>query len=150
MKNLKITLLLAIFVLTASFTYAQGVRITPIQSDSTVSSTKPIPEPTIYIGTNILGGEQTKDALLKNPCITAKGGDLEWSIISYRVTFVRQINGNGVEESPITITGACFTKEIISKIKSYSSGTVIEFSNIKIQSSAGIRTIPTTLAVRVR
>jgi hypothetical protein len=157
MKKHKTTLLLAAFVLTASFAYAQCVKITPIHSDTIVYNEKSIPEPTVYIGENLTGGVQTKELLLENPCVTAKSGELEWSIVSYRVTFVKIINSKGevsegVEEPPITVMGACFTNEIISKIKSklYPLGVNIEFSDIKIQNSAGIRTIPTILMVRIK
>jgi len=149
MKKYKITLLLSAFILTTNFVVAQKVTITPTPSDTTVSHTKPVREPTIHIGNSLTGGRQTKDAILENPCMSVVGGEVEWSILSYRVTFVRQVNGNGVEDAPITVRGACFTNEVISKIKSYPAGTNVEFSDIKIQSSAGVKIVPTVLMVQL-
>ena len=140
---------LSAFVLTTNFVVAQKVTITPIPSDTTVSHTKSVPKPTIYIGTNILGGIYTKEKLLENPFLSVSSE--EWSIVSYKVTFVRMKGNtnNGVEDAPIMVKGANFTNEIISKIKSYPSRTVIEFTDIKIQNKAEIKIVPVTLMVRV-
>jgi hypothetical protein len=60
-------------------------------------------------------------------------------------------NGNNcVEDPPISVTGAQFTEQIISKIKSAPSRTTIEFSEIRIQSSAGTRIQTTVLMVRIQ
>jgi len=145
-------LLLAVaFIFTASFVYAQNTAKQPVTTkDSTVYRVKPSPNPTIYIGTNILGGIQTKDTILENPCLSI--ASTEWSILSYKVTFVR-MKGNsngGVEDPPIMVRGACFTDEVIAKIQSYPPRTVVEFTDIKIQSKAEIRTVNMTLMIRIK
>jgi hypothetical protein len=149
MKKHKITFLLAAFVLTASFGYAQNTtkQIVQTPKDSTISREKPIPAPTIYIGNNLQGGKVPKEDLLENPFLTITG--TEWNIVSYKVTFVKVINGNGVEDAPIFVKGTYFTDKVISKIKSYPARTVVEFSDIKIQSSAGIKTVATVLMIRI-
>jgi len=151
MKQLKLTALLAVFVLTASFGFAQKAADSiTIPAKTIVKSA--VSDPTIYISDIITGGQQNKEALLKNPFLSAKGGEVEWSIVSYKVTFVR-MKGNsneGVEDPPITVKGAKFTDEIISKIKSAPARTVIEISDIRIQSSAGTRMIPNVLMVRIK
>ena len=57
---------------------------------------------------------------------------------------------NGVEDAPITVNGAAFSDQVKSKIQSASSGTIVEFSEIRIQSIAGNRSIPRTLTIRIR
>ena len=124
MKSFKLTLPLAAFVLIASWGYAQ--------KDSTAT-----PIPTIYVGTNILGGKVNKDILLAAPLLRVEPPDLGWSIESYRVVFVR----NGVERPPITVIGAEFTEQIKSLIRTAQSGTVMEISEIRIKSVNGSRRI---------
>ena len=118
---------------------------------STTFRVKIVPDPTINIGSNITGGRQPKDLLLANPLITARMSpdfnyDLRWQVLSYKVTFVR----NGVEDPPINISGPRFSEQIIQRIQSAPAGTNVEFSEIRIQSLAGTRTIPNTLMVRIR
>ena len=118
---------------------------------STTFRVKSVPEPTIYIGANIQSGRQPKELLLGNPLITARMSpdfnyELRWSILSYRVTFVR----NGVEDPPINVTGPHFPDQVKSRIQQASSGTSVEFSDIKIQSIAGTRTVLVPLMVRIR
>ena len=136
MINFKVTLLLVAVVLTASFGYAQNAK------DSTVFHEKPIPEPTIYIGSGTTGGKQTKEILLENPFMSVTG---ECTIVSYKIVFVK----NGVEDAPIIVKGARFSDEVISKIQSAPLGTVVEFTDIKVQSATGIRTIVTILMVHI-
>ena len=141
----KTTLLLAAFVLAASFGCAQNAVQTA--NDSAVYRVKANTEPTIHISNGITGGKQDKEILLENPFMSVTG---EWTIVSYKVTFVRVINGNGKEDPPIMVKGARFSDEVISKIQSAPSGTNLEFSDIKIQSKSAIRTIPTVLMVRIQ
>jgi gliding motility-associated protein GldM len=117
---------------------------------SSVFRVKSVPEPNIFIGGNITGGKQAKDAVLANPFISAKMGadfnyELRWTVVSYKVTFVK----NGVEDAPITINGPSFD-QLRSKIQSASSGTIIEFSDIKINSIAGTRTPQKVFSIRIR
>jgi len=144
MINFKVTLLLAIAVLATSFGYAQNAK------DSTVSHEKPIPEPWILVG-NTTGGGISKDSLLENPFLTATmpsdfDGEIEWNVLSYKVVFVK----NGVEDAPITVRDARFSDEVISKIQSAPSGTMVEFSEIRIRSIAGTRLIVRPIIVRIR
>ena len=107
-------------------------------------SIKEIPEGiTIAVGTDILGGGQTKEILLANPFLSAT---TPWEIVSYRVVFVN----NGVESPPINVQGANFPEEVISKIKSAPSGTMLEFLDIIVSSAAGIRNIIPMIMVRIK
>ena len=140
MKRLKLTLLLAAFALAASFAYAQN-------TDSTIAAKS---NPNVYVGDKILAGKQFKEAILEAPFLTATSKDgTEWNIVSYRVTFVRQISGNGVEDPPISVRGAGFSEEVIAKIQSAKSGTIIEFFEIRIQSIAGVREINKPIVIRI-
>ena len=117
---------------------------------STEFRIKPVPEPTASIGSNITSGRQPKDLLLANPLIVARMSpdfnyELRWNVVSYKVTFVR----NNVEEAPITVKGGRFPDNVVSKIRSASSGTQMEISEIKVQSIAGARTLKTIL-VRIK
>ena len=118
---------------------------------STTFRVKTVPDPTVFIGSNITGGRQPKDLLLANPLIAARMSpdfnyDFRWQVLSYKVTFVR----NGVEDPPITVTGPQFGNQVTSRIQSASAGTNVEFSDIRIQSIAGTRTINAVLMVRIR
>ena len=111
---------------------------------------KPVPEPTATIGAGITSGRQAKDVLLTNPLIVAQMSkdfnyELRWTVVSYKVTFVR----NNVEEAPIQVRGPRFPDNVVSKIRSASSGTQMEISDIKVQSIAGARTLKTIL-VRIK
>ena len=71
MKNYRAILLLAVFVLTANFGYAQ------------TDTTKLFSEPTIYVGNGILGGKIDKDTILAYPFLSAISKDgTEWNIVS--------------------------------------------------------------------
>jgi len=118
---------------------------------STVFRVKAVPAPNVFVGGNISAGKQPKDAILANRFVSAKMGvdfnyELPWKVLSYTVTFVK----NGVEDTPITVTGPQFNSQVEGKIQSASSGTIIEFSNIKISSIAGTRTIDKPIVIRVR
>ena len=131
--------MLAVFVLTANFGYAQ------------TDTTKLFSEPTIYVGNGILGGKIDKDTILAYPFLSAISKDgTEWNVVSYRLTLVRQIGGNGVEDPPITVYGAEFTEQIKSLIQAAPSGTMVEFSDVRIKSIAGTGTIVAPLMVRIK
>jgi len=71
---------------------------------------------------------------------------LRWEVLSYKVTFIR----NGTEEPPIAVQGPRFSEDVLNKIQNAPSGTIIEFSEIKIQSTAGIRNILNPIVVRIK
>ena len=111
---------------------------------------KPIPEPIVCLGANIDGGRYPKVALLANPLITARvhpdfNFTLQWRVLSYDVTFII----NGIVEPPITVQGPRFNEQVLNKIQEAPSGTVIEFSDIKIQSIAGMRDVQKLIVVRI-
>jgi len=117
----------------------------------TSSRVKAVPEPNVFVGGNISAGKQAKDAILANPFVSARMGadfnyQLNWQVLTYRVTFVR----NGVEEAPITVNGAQFNDQVRSKIQNASSGTIVEFSDIRIKSIAGERNIGRPIVIRIR
>ena len=122
-----------------------------VNMGSTSFRVKTVPDPTIFIGSNIEGGRQPKELLLANPIIAARMSpdfnyDFRWKVESYKVTFVK----SGVEDPPITVTGHQFNEQVRSKIQSASSGTNVEFTEIRISSIAGTRTITKPLMVRIR
>ena len=135
MKNYRVILLSAVLALTANFGYAQNTNS----------------EPTIYVGNKILGGKIDKDTILAYPFFNATSNDgTEWNVVSYRLTIVRQIGGNSVEDKPIAVSGAEFTEQIKSLIQTAPSGTNLEFSEIRVQGVLGTRTIATPLMVRIK
>ena len=150
MKRLKLRLLSVALVLTASFGYAQEAANPKTQTDSITISTRSIPNPMIYIGDgtnkNVL---KPKEVVLEQPYLTAKDplGTTEWAILSYKVRFVK----DGKEEPPIDVIGSQFTEEMISRIQSAELGTMIEFSNFKVQSDvAGTREVKVPRMIRIR
>ncbi len=117
---------------------------------STTFRVKRVPNPTSYIGASIWGGKRSKQELLANPFISARMGedfayDLSWKVLSYRVTFVVR----GVEDPPIAVAGGQFSDAVRSKINSASSNTTIQFTDIKVSSIAGTRTLR-DIMVRIR
>jgi len=112
---------------------------------------KIVPNPNIYVGANIVSGTCSKEIILANPLITARMGtdfniSLRWSVMSYNVTFIRD---RCIVEPSIFVEGAKFSDEVINKIKDASSGTIIEFSDIKIQSIAGSCDIEKVITIRI-
>ena len=112
---------------------------------------KAVPEPNVFVGGNISAGKQAKDAILANPFVSARMGvdfnyELKWNVLSYKVTFVK----NGVEDAPVSVSGSQFNDQVRSKIQSASSGTIVEFSEIRIQSIAGTRSIQKPIVIRIR
>ena len=146
MKNGGKVLLLTVFLIIGSLGYAQTAKPTTPQKTGT-DSTKRIAEPTVFIGKDMLGGKTSIEKLLSHPYLTATAKDgVEWNVVSYRVTFVR----NGEEDPPITVNGAEFTEQIKHSIQAVSPGTMMEFTNVRIQSSAGTKTLTAPLIVRIR
>jgi hypothetical protein len=143
MNTLKLTLLFAAFVLTASFGYAQNT----VYKDSITIPAQSIVNPTIYIS-DISGGGITKDILLEKPFLRAKdpNGFIDWKILSYRVVFVK----NGIESVPIYVVGEEFPKEIKSAFQSALSDVIMEISEIRVESVAGVRDIQKPVVVRIK
>ena len=111
---------------------------------------KGVPEPNVFVGGNIRGGCHSKKAILANPFLTARMGNdfnyhLMWQVLSYKVTFVK----NGVAEPPIIVEGAKFSEQVIEKIRKAQRGTIIEFSEVKIQNFARCCEIQNPIVIRI-
>ena len=118
---------------------------------SRVFRIRKVPDPEVYVGANILTGYHSKRAILKNPLITARMGydfntELRWVILSYNVTFIK----NGIMEQPIFVKGARFSDDVINKIENAPSGTIIAFSDFKIQSILGYFDIEKKIIIRIK
>ena len=134
-------------------TFAQESNPTNVNVPDSIAEKKIIAD----VGVGTFERIQKKEILLANPFLSIMYTDglgrkiekkeWDWKITSYKVVFVH----NGIESSPITVQGAKFPDEVISRIKSAPSGTNIEFSGIRINSStAGARTIVNTIIVRIK
>ena len=118
---------------------------------TTTFRVKTVPEPTLFIGSNFQGGRIPKQSLLANPLVTARmdpdfNYQLQWNVVSYKVTFVK----NGVEDSPITVTGPRFSQQVITAVQQAPVGTLMEITDIRINSIAGPRSPSKTLSIRIR
>jgi gliding motility-associated protein GldM len=109
-----------------------------------------VPDPMAVLGGNFRGGKISKAELLANPFVTATMGtdfvyDLTWTVNSFQVTFIIR----GIEEAPITSNSRQFSDAIRNKINSSATGTTILFSDIRVSSVAGSRTLnPITVILR--
>ena len=124
------------------------------ESTKTLGSTefrvKKVPNPRAVLGSNIRGGKHAKAELTANPIIRAYMGedfvyDLKWKVVSFRVIFVSK----GMEDPAIVCSGASLSDAVKAKIKKASANTVIYFSDIKVTSEAGSRTLD-EFSVRVK
>jgi len=111
---------------------------------------KKVPNPRAVLGGNIRGGKYAKAELLSNPIIRANMGedfvyDLKWKVVSFRVIFVSK----GMEDPAMVCQGAQLSEAVKAKIKKSSANTVIYFSDIKVSSEAGTRTLE-EFSVRVK
>jgi gliding motility-associated protein GldM len=111
---------------------------------------KKVPDPRAVLGANIRGGKRAKAELLANPLIRAAMGDdfvydLKWTVNSYRVIIVSK----GMEEPAIVCQGSALSEKAKAAIQKASSNTVIYFSDIKVSSEAGSRTLD-EFSVRIR
>ena len=118
---------------------------------TTTFRVKTVPEPTLFIGSNFQGGRIPKQSLLANPLVTARMSpdfnyQLQWNVVSYKVTFVR----NGVEEPPITVNGPRFSQQVLNAVQQAPTGTVMEITDVRINSIAGPRSPEKTLSIRIR
>jgi hypothetical protein len=112
---------------------------------------KTVPGPVIIVGGYLNGGSHPKDAILANPFVSAKWTpdfhiDARWTVLSYNVIFII----NGIVEPTITVEGGLFSEQVLDKIKNAPSGTIITFSDFKIQSIAGYREIENLIVVRIQ
>jgi hypothetical protein len=103
---------------------------------------KKVPDPEALIGNKVKGGKMKKTDLLANPFIFANMGvdfvyDLRWTVNSFTVTFIIR----GIEDPPMTCSSNQFTEAVKSKLNSCSPGTVVYFSDIRVSSVAGTRTL---------
>ncbi|MBQ5533341.1 MAG: hypothetical protein IIU04_07315 [Bacteroidales bacterium] len=101
-----------------------------------------VPNPDVCIGAGIDGGTYSRDVILANPLIVAqtpKDFDYEllWKVMSYKITFYK----GDVEEAPIMVKGPRFPENIVRKIQNAPKGTIMEISEIRVQSPAGQRTL---------
>jgi gliding motility-associated protein GldM len=114
---------------------------------SDVYRIKRVPDPEPKLGAS-KGGKMTKAELLANPFIVASMGtdfvyDLLWTVKSFQVTFIIK----GIEDAPMTCNSRSFSEAVISKINSCGTGTVIYFSDIKVTSVAGDRSLNPMYAI---
>jgi len=117
---------------------------------STTFRVKRVPDPRGVLGAGIRGGKRSKAELLANPIIRATMGDdfvydLKWSVSSFRVILVSK----GMEEPAIVCQGGSLSDKAKSAIQKAPANTVVYFSDIKVSSEAGPRTLD-EFSVRIR
>ena len=135
---------------TVTATVAAKVGESTKTMGSTTFRVKRVPDPRAVLGANIRGGKRPKAEILANPVIRATMGDdfvydLKWSVNSYRVILVVK----GMEEPAIVCQGGALSEKAKAAIQKASANTVIYFSDIKVSSEAGPRTLD-EFSVRVR
>lgn len=116
----------------------------------TVFRVKRVPDPVAVLGANIRGGKQAKAVLLANPFIRANMGadfvyDLKWTVNSYRVIFTIK----GYDDPAMACSGGSFSNAVRDKIQKAPANTVVTFSDIRVSSPAGSRTLD-DITVRIR
>ncbi len=117
---------------------------------NTTFRVKRVPDPRAVLGANIRGGKRAKAEILANPMVRATMGDdfvydLKWSVNSFRVIIVSK----GMEEPAIVCQGGGLSEKAKSAIQKASANTVVYFSDIKVSSEAGSRTLD-EFSVRIR
>lgn len=120
------------------------------QLGATTFRVKKVPDPRAVLGANIRGGKRAKAELMANPVIRATMGedfayDLKWKVNSFRVIFVSK----GMEDPAMVCQGGALSDAVKAKIQKSSANTVIYFTDIKVSSEAGSRTLD-EFSVRVR
>ena len=135
---------------TVTATVAAKVGESSKTMGSTTFRVKRVPDPRAVLGANIRGGKRPKAEILANPVVRATMGDdfvydLKWSVNSFRVILVVK----GMEEPAIVCQGGALSEKAKAAIQKASSNTVIYFSDIKVSSEAGSRTLD-EFSVRVR
>ena len=117
---------------------------------STTFRVKKVPDPRAVLGAGIRGGKRAKAEVLANPLIRATMGedfvyDLKWSVNSFRVQLVVK----GIDEPAIACQGGALSEKAKSAIQKAPAGTVVYFTDIKVSSEAGSRTLD-EFSVRIR
>ena len=118
---------------------------------STVFRVKGVPNPAATIGGYIKGGKRAKQELLGSSAVIMAQMDrdfvydMKWTVKSYRVS----IAVKGVESAPLVISGAQFSEDLKSRIQSAQPGTAIYFTDIKVSSPAGERSLD-DISVRIK
>jgi gliding motility-associated protein GldM len=117
---------------------------------ATTFRVKRVPDPRAVLGAGIRGGKRAKAELTANPVLRATMGedfayDLKWKVNSFRVIFVSK----GMEDPAIACQGGALSETVKNKIKKASANTVIYFTDIKVSSEAGTRTLD-EFSVRIR
>ena len=117
---------------------------------NTTFRVKKVPDPRAVLGSGIRGGKRAKAEILANPLIRATMGDdfvydLKWSVNSFRVQLVVK----GMDEPAIACQGGALSDKAKSAIQKAPSGTVVYFTDIKVSSEAGSRTLD-EFSVRIR
>lgn len=135
---------------TVTATVAAKLGESTKQLGATTFRVKKVPDPRAVLGANIRGGKRAKAELTANAMIRATMGedfayDLKWKVTSFRVIFVSK----GMEDPAMVCQGAALSQAVKSKIEKASSNTVIYFSDIKVTSEAGTRTLD-EFSVRIR
>ena len=135
---------------TVTATVAAKVGETTKTMGTTTFRVKKVPDPRGVLGAGIRGGKRSKAELLANPMIRATMGDdfvydLKWNVNSYRVIIINK----GIEEPAIVCQGAALSDKAKSAIQKASSNASIYFSDIKVSSEAGTRTLD-EFSVRIR
>ncbi|MBO7445056.1 MAG: gliding motility protein GldM [Bacteroidales bacterium] len=124
------------------------------ESTKTLGSTefrvKKVPDPRAVLGANIRGGKRSKSELTANPVLRAVMPEdfvyeLKWNVTSYQVIFVSK----GMEDPAISCQGGALSEAVKAKINKAPANTVIYFTNIKVNSAAGPRTLD-EFSVRIR
>jgi len=124
------------------------------ESTKTLGSTefrvKKVPDPRAVLGANIRGGKRSKSELTANPVLRAVMPEdfvyeLKWNVTSYQVIFVSK----NMEDPAISCQGGALSEAVKAKINKATAGTVIYFTNIKVNSAAGPRTLD-EFSVRIR
>jgi len=110
---------------------------------------KPVPPPYVYVGANILSGEHKKELILVNPLLAARmppefNYHMRLQVLSYKVTFICD------EDEPIIVNGHLFGDKVKEKIQKAPSGTIVVFSDIKVQSIAGELDIKEQIIITIK
>lgn len=135
---------------TVTATVAAKLGESTKQLGATTFRVKKVPDPRAVLGANIRGGKRAKAELTANPVLRATMGedfayDLKWKVNSFRVIFVSK----GMEDPAMVCQGGALSEAVKAKIQKSPANTVIYFSDIKVSSEAGSRTLD-EFSVRIR
>ena len=135
---------------TVTATVAAKLGESTKQLGATTFRVKKVPDPRAVLGANIRGGKHAKAELTANPVLRATMGedfayDLKWKVNSFRVIFVSK----GMEDPAMVCQGGALSEAVKAKIQKSPANTVIYFSDIKVSSEAGSRTLD-EFSVRIR